>query len=137
MTNRQPDSVKLPMPVFYALVIIGAFNILIFIAIGMHLLSPAQMPVAITTDVALAMHLQLFEAIIAAVGVALAALGFVGYSTIRNQAVSQADETARKTVHRLAEINGLRAGQDDEVQSPDLSGLEKAETTTEPEKSGI
>lgn len=81
---------RVPLWVMVVLSVATAFNVFIFVSIAGHMWSPSSIDMNIEPSVALGFHLQLFEAFIAAVGVSLAVFGFVGFSAIRNAAISAA-----------------------------------------------
>jgi hypothetical protein len=99
-----------------------AFNGLIFLGVVSAFWRPDVVPVPITGDVALGMHLQLFEAFLAALAIGLAVFGFVGYAAIREAAERRAEETAREVFQRFgsATAEGALA----RTERPDLSGLD-------------
>jgi len=68
------------------------------------------------------MHLQLFEAFLAALAIGLAVFGFAGYAAIRESAERRAEDTAREYMQRHS-----KATSEDPVSAsdqPDLRGLD-------------
>lgn len=100
-------------------VLVSFFNAFIFVVIALYAVRPPAVPTVLTTDVVLGLHLQMFEAIIAALGIGLAVFGFVGYSTFREAAERRAELAAREVVQTYLERERPDRATSNE---PDLSG---------------
>lgn len=85
---------------------------------------PDTVPVPITGDVALGLHLQLFEVFLTALTIGFAVFGFVGYSTIREAAERRAEDTAKEVVQSLMVVERAPETASTPIE-PDLSGLDQ------------
>lgn len=74
----------------------GLVNISIFVALSWWWWRPDIVPVQTTPDVALGLHLQLFEIFVSVVGLVLGVMGFVGYQTIRQTAERKAEDAVKQ-----------------------------------------
>lgn len=116
--------------------LVGIANILIFLSVLSLFWRPDTVPVPITSDVALGMHLQLFEAILAALAIGLAVFGFVGYAAIKDAAERRADDTARQVMQTYARFSGNNKTSEEigVSQEPNLAGLPEKDQQSEPEE---
>lgn len=88
----------------------------------------------ITSDVAIGLHLQLFEAFLAALAIGLAVFGFAGYAAIKDAAERRADQTAREVMQTYAMAGPSRAKEEVGIsQEPNLAGLPGNAGKPEPE----
>lgn len=114
------------------LFLISAMNLFIFLSIGMTYLYPRNTYTAADRDVVLGLHLQLFEAFLAALALGLAVFGVIGYTTIREAAERRADAAARAVAE--AKMAGFQERADAVQGTPDYGELGNTETTREPEQ---
>lgn len=104
------------------LFLITIFNGIIFVSIVLTYWRPDIAPVPITGDVVIGLHLQLFEAFLAALAIGIAVTGFVGYATLKEAAERRAEETAREVAQSVASATrpeGYRPSDN----TPDLTGI--------------
>lgn len=116
------EQARLPRWIVLGMFLITSFNAIIFLAVVSAFWRPDTLPVPITGDVAIGMHLQLFEAFLAALAIGLAVFGFAGYAAIRESAERRAEDTAREYMQRHS-----KATSEDPVSAsdqPDLRGLD-------------
>lgn len=112
----------LPRWVVLILFLATAFNVIIFIAIVLVFLEPEAIPnLHVTSDVLLALHIQIFETFLAALAIGLAVFGVIGYAAIREAAERRAEETAKEAMQGLQEL--MRPPQETGTEKPDLAGL--------------
>lgn len=132
MTKRPSEGRYVRIPVWLAsvFVLVSFFNLFIFVVLIAAFWRPDTVPVPITGDVAIGLHLQLFEAFLAALGIGLAVLGFVGYQAIREAAERRADDAIKAAVDALEQRRG---GANTEVLEPNLTGLDPTATTRQEE----
>jgi hypothetical protein len=118
-------------------IVIGICNLLIFLTVLVTFWRPDVVPVKITTDVAMGLHLQLFEAVLTSLTIGLAVFGFAGYAAIKDAAERRVDSVLKATLQAY----GLKdPGSDVEgraSQVPDLSGIPKESTEPKPEENNL
>jgi hypothetical protein len=122
----------LPGWAIFGILIVGSANAIVFSAILLFFWRPETVPVPITGDVAIGLHLQLFEAFLAALAIGLAVFGFVGYSALRVAVERRVDHTLKTTMQAY----GLQPSTDNSnegSQTPDLSGLPATASRPKPE----
>lgn len=133
--NHRVKHISIPAWGFWAVVLVSFTNVFIFVVVGLWMLRPDSAPVEMTTDVVLGLHLQLFEAFLAALGIGLAFFGFVGYQTIQAAAERKAEETVRSYQGMGAPLTA-QAVATPAVESPNLGGLSTETQTTAVEEDG-
>jgi hypothetical protein len=101
--------------------LLTGFNSFIFISVALTYWRPDVVPVPITGDAVIGLHLQLFEAFLAALSIGLAVFGFVGYAAIRESAERRAEEVSRNYMQRFGNATNDRSVPP--TEKPDLSGL--------------
>lgn len=131
------ERVPLPRWIVLLLFLLSGFNGIIFFALVSAFWRPDSVPVPITGDVVLGLHLQLFEAFLAALAIGLAVFGLIGFATLREAAERRAEESAREVAQRF--MDETRASGPASSQAPDLAGLPEDVQAgkREPEEGGI
>lgn len=114
-----------------AFILVSVFNVIIFLTLVAGFLRPDTVPVPITGDVAIALHLQLLEVILAAIAIGFAIFGFIGYTAIRDAAERRADATAREVMQAYAMDGAGNGGGGGISQEPNLEGLSDKEPEPE------
>ncbi len=121
---RLTEPVQLPSWGVLILFLCTAFNVLIFFTLVQAFWRPNSVPVPITGDVVFGLHLQLFEAFLAALAFALALFGFVGFTTIRDLAERRAESIARDYMQRHTEATAPSVPPAVTLE-PNLAGLDR------------
>ena len=126
--------IGIPIWATYVFVLVSFFNFFMFLSLVVMLWRPDYVPVAITGDVALGMHLQLFESFLASLGIGLAVFGFVGYQAIRELAERKADQAVREA---LDLDRRMRGNGSDTIEPAELGTVPSRGETTSQEETSI
>lgn len=124
------SKISLPAWLIFVFIVVSVVNTLIFVSIVGVFWRPDAIPAPITSDVVIGLHLQLFEAFLAALAIGLAVFGFVGYSAVKEAAERRAEDAARETTQAYLRAQGpSRASL---VETPDFSGLNNLSGEADP-----
>lgn len=129
--KRSKVVIGLPLWAVFIFVLVSFFNGAIFIAIVFAMWRPETVPVPITGDVAIGLHLQMFEAFLAALGIGMAVFGFVGYQAIKEAAERKADEAARAAIGLDGGTFRLRSTSAEEAMLGDIPPEGEIQTEAE------
>jgi hypothetical protein len=126
---KSKTTVPMPVWVFGIFLLVGIFNLLIFLAYGWGALSPGSPIRPMSGEAVLGLHIQLFEVVLTSISIGLAVFGFVGYAAIKDAAERRAEETTRSM------LSAYQTKQPELSQEADLRGLPTSspQATNKPE----
>lgn len=123
--NGNDDAFTMPPWVWFLTILLGIFVLILFFAVIVlfHQIGERDAQMQVTPAEALALHLQIFEAFLAALSISLAVFGIVGYAAIRNAAMRRAEEVSRETTLAYMRLTAGNQG----TQQPELAGFSPEE----------
>lgn len=125
---------RVPGWLWFVCLLATTFNVLVAISVASLFFRPGMVFGAMTSDAAIGLHLQLFEAILASIGISLAVFGFIGFNFVRNAAEKRATDTAREVAERV--LRG-KPGSSGAGGYPDIKEYDPEKITREEEGGNV